>query len=220
MIDIERIELLQKELSLKVVLRDELPTEIKYIAGTDVEYDKMSDAVVGAVVVFDYLTKSLVEVATHAMAAPFPYIPGLFSFREMPPLVEAHKKLTIKPDLIICDGHGIAHPRRFGLASHLGVELNVATIGCGKSRLYGRFEQPGIDRGCSAVLFDERTGEDIGRVLRTQKNVNPLFISIGNKVSIETACKIVLEYCTTYRLPETTRVADHYAREAFIKTQS
>jgi deoxyribonuclease V len=204
----------QRELQSNVLYSDHFTAPLKTVAGVDVEYHKTSDIITGGVVILDYQSKKLIEVATHSMKATFPYIPGLFSFREMPPIVEAFKKLNHKPDIIICDGQGVAHPRRFGLACHLGVTLDIQTIGCGKTRLYGTYDQPASKRGSTSILFAEDNHEEIGKVLRTQDGVNPLFISIGHKISIDTACRIVLEMTTKYRLPETTRLADQYAREA------
>jgi deoxyribonuclease V len=205
---------LQKELSKKVIADDRPGKSIRRIAGTDVEYEKHSDMIVGAIVTLDYETREVVEKVWHKMKATFPYVPGLFSFREMPPLLEAFKKLQEKPDVIICDAQGIAHPRRFGLACHLGITLDIPAIGCAKSRLYGTYQNLGPLRGDRADLWDENTGTVIGKVLRTQDNVNPVFVSIGHNVSLETACQLVLHVTSSYRLPETTRLADACAREA------
>jgi len=207
---------LQEELRSKVVRKDELPAEIKLIAGVDVEYDKESDLIAGAFVLLDFNTLEVVEVATHCMQVTFPYIPGLFSFREMPVLLEAWKKLERRPDVIICDGQGVAHPRRFGLACHMGVLLDVPTLGCGKTRLFGKYEELAAERGAVGPLLAEDNGEHIGNALRTQDGISPVFVSTGHKVSLETATALVLKMCVTYRLPETTRKADHYGREAFI----
>jgi deoxyribonuclease V len=216
-IEIAEAEKLQTELSRKIIMEDRLPSNLRYVAGTDVEYDKETDLIAGAIVIIDYRTVRPIEIATHVMQCTFPYVPGLFSFREMPPLLEAYKKLKQLPELIICDGHGIAHPRRFGLASHLGVELDLPTIGCAKTRLYGNYKEPNEMQGSSSALLDEETHEEIGKVLRTQKKINPVFVSVGHKISLATACNIVLHMTTTFRLPETTRLADQYAAEALQK---
>lgn len=207
---------IQHQLRGQVILSDQLPAEIKLIAGVDVEYDKNSEAIAGAFVLLDYNTLEVVEVATHCMEVTFPYIPGLFSFREMPVLLEAWKKLTKHPDIIICDGQGRAHPRRFGLACHMGLLLDKPTLGCGKTRLFGKYEQPAPERGAVSPLLAEDDGEHIGNALRTQTGINPVFVSAGHKISLETATQLVLKMCTEYRLPETTRKADHYGREAFL----
>lgn len=207
---------LQLELGEKVIQNDLLPAEIKLIAGVDVEYDKESDVIAGAIAIMDYNTLEVLEVASHCMQVSFPYIPGLFSFREMPVLLEAWKKLNLHPDVIICDGQGRAHPRRFGLACHMGVLLDIPTVGCGKSRLFGKYDQLAPDRGAVSPLLAEDNGEHIGNALRTQKAINPVFVSVGHKISLDTATSLVLKMCTEYRLPETTRKADHYGREAFL----
>lgn len=217
MIDIAEAERLQTELSQKIIMEDRLSSNLRYVAGADVEYDKETDLIAGAIVIIDYRTVRPIEIATHVMQSTFPYVPGLFSFREMPPLLEAYKKLKQLPELIICDGHGIAHPRRFGLASHLGIELDIPAIGCAKTRLYGNYKEPNESPGSSSALLDEVTQEEIGKVLRTQKKINPVFVSVGHKISLATACNIVLHITTTFRLPETTRLADQYAAEALQK---
>jgi deoxyribonuclease V len=207
---------MQQELRRRVIVRDDLPQPVRVIAGADVEYDKHSDRIAGAVVLLDAATKAVLEVATHVMMAPFPYVPGLFSFREMPPLLAAYRKLRVQPDVIICDGQGLAHPRRFGLACHLGIELDVPTIGCGKTRLVGRYQDLASERGATAPLVDELTGEVLGVALRTQPAINPLFISVGHRVSLPSATRLVLTMSEAVRLPETTRQADKYAREALL----
>ena len=207
---------IQKKLCQQVVLSDDFPADINIIAGVDVEYDKESDIIAGAIVLMDYNTLDTIEVATHCMQVPFPYIPGLFSFREMPVLLEAYKKLITFPDLIICDGHGWAHPRRFGLACHLGVTLDRPALGCGKTRLFGHFEAPGQERGEVSPLLADDNNEHIGNVLRTQTGINPVFVSAGHKIALTTATGIVLKMASEFRLPETTRKADQYAREALL----
>lgn len=184
-----------------------LPANICTVAGIDVAYEKNSSRLVAAVAMLDAQTLYPIEIATHTDTVSFPYIPGLFSFREMPPVLKVLAKLGHPPDLIICDGHGIAHPRRFGLASHIGIATGIPTIGCGKTRLIGEFEQPDRQRGACSDLTDD--GEVIGRVLRTQDDINPVFVSVGHKISLEYACAWVLKLSTSYRLPETTRSADH-----------
>jgi deoxyribonuclease V len=208
--------IIQETLKQRVIITDHLSAQIKLVAGVDVEYDKDSDTIAGAIVLLDYNTLNVTEIATHCMQVPFPYIPGLFSFREMPVLLEAWTKLTTFPDVIICDGHGIAHPRRFGLACHLGVTLDKPTLGCGKTRFFGHFEQPLNERGGISPLLAEDNEEQIGNVLRTQTGINPVFVSVGHKISLTTASDLVLKVSTAFRLPETTRKADQYAREALL----
>ncbi len=146
------------------------------------------------------------------MKTPFPYIPGLLSFREVPPILKALKKLSRLPDLILVDGHGRAHPRRFGIASHLGLWLKHPTIGIGKSRLCGEFRQPGKRRGSSTDLVHK--GEVIGKVLRTRVGVKPVFVSVGYGLPLEECVSWALAMTSRFRLPEPIRRADHLCRES------
>ena len=198
-------ELLQASLAKQVITHNEF-NSIDTVAGVDVAYHEQSNQVVGAISVLDSNTLELLEAQVSIEKISFPYVPGLFSFRELPPLLNAFEKLTIKPDLIVCDGQGIAHPRRFGLACHLGVALNLPTIGCAKTKLIGDFLPVEQTRGqMSDLLINEGV---VGKVLRTQHNVKPVFVSIGHKISLDTAVDWVLKLSPKYRLPETTRQAD------------
>ena len=204
-IQIHDAELLQASLAKQVITYNEF-NSINTVAGVDVAYHEKSNQVVGAISVLDADTLELLETQVSIEEISFPYVPGLLSFRELPPLLNAFEKLTIKPDLIVCDGHGIAHPRRFGLARHLGVALNLPTIGCAKTRLIGDFLPVEQTRGqMSDLLINE---DVVGKVLRTQHNVKPVFVSIGHKISLDTAVDWVLKLSPKYRLPETTRQAD------------
>jgi deoxyribonuclease V len=204
----------QTALSQQVVKKDSFQ-QVKFIGGADVAYNELEQRMVGAIVVLDADTLEVIEQAYQEMDITFPYVPGLFSFREVPPLVAAYQKLSVKPDLIVCDGHGVAHPKGIGMASHLGIELDIPTIGCAKSRLVGRYDEVGLKRGAvSPLIFDET---EIGRVLRTQDNTNPMYVSIGHKVSLDTACEWVLKLCPHYRQPETTRHADALVRTVMKK---
>ncbi len=200
---------LQDELRGKVIKTDQLTEPVRYVAGVDVAYNDLDLHMVGAIVVLDAYTFEVVDQAMHSMHITFPYMPGLFSFRELPPLLEAWKKLKIKPDLVVCDAHGIAHPQGVGMATHLGVTLDVPTIGCAKKRLIGSYDPTalGSTRGSAQALMIKE--DVVGMVLRTQDNVRPMFVSIGHKVSLETAVSWVLRLCPEYRLPETTRKTDH-----------
>jgi deoxyribonuclease V len=186
--------------------------KIKYVAGVDVAYDEKHEKQFAAVAVLDAITLNLVEYSVVSEDGVFPYVPGLFSFREIPSITEALLNLKTIPDLIVCDGQGIAHPRRFGLASHLGVLFDIPTIGCGKSRLTGIADNPGPNRGDHTPLMDN--GETIGCALRTQSNIKPLYVSIGHRISLQTACEWILKLSPQYRLPETTRQADHIVRRS------
>jgi deoxyribonuclease V len=205
---------LQHELALLIECENRFG-DISLIAGVDVAYIKNSDDLIAAVVVLDASTLEVVEQVVVEDKAVFPYIPGLFSFRELPSLLKAFAKLENTPDLVICDGQGIAHPRRFGLACHLGLVLDVPAIGCGKSRLLGEFEEVADERGARSLLVDE--GDVIGHVLKTQRNIKPVYISVGHRIDIDTASEWVLKLSPKYRLPETTRLSDQlvkrYAKE-------
>jgi deoxyribonuclease V len=188
------------------------PQAITTAAGLDVAYAEDSDRLAAAVVVLDIVTLAVVEQSVVHGTAAFGYVPGLFAFRELPALVEALERLTITPDLLVCDGHGLAHPKRFGLACHLGVLTGLPSIGVGKTRLLGTFDPPGAHRGDASALTDD--GEIVGRVLRTQTSVNPVFVSVGHRIDLDAACRHVLALSPRYRLPETTRLADQLARRA------
>ncbi|WP_267269557.1 deoxyribonuclease V [Pseudomonas protegens] len=203
---------LQIKLSKQVVKKDRLGV-VNRIAGIDVAYYKNNDTLIASIAIVDAQSLEIIESHAWAGVASYPYVPGLFSFRELPSIVRLLSTITHRPDLIICDGQGIAHPRRFGLASHLGVLYDIPTIGCGKSRFIGEYAPPLNERGCQSGLFDG--DELIGAVLRTQKNVKPVFVSIGHRVSLETACHWVLNVTRHYRLPETTRLADRYGRQFY-----
>ena len=169
---------------------------------------------IGCVVMYRF-PEMLETVRAYAIVPlEFPYIPGLLSFREMPALLAALKKLKELPDVLFCDGHGYAHPRRFGLACHLGVLLDRVTIGCAKSMLIGKHGAIGEKGGSWAELVDERSGgERIGAAVRTRDGVRPVYVSQGNRVSLETAIRLTLEVSDGYRIPKPTRDADHFASE-------
>lgn len=200
---------LQNSLIEKIIKEDQLSQTIRYVAGVDVAYHDASDKMIGAIVILDSESYEVVEETSHEMKITFPYVPGLFSFREIPPLIEAFNKLTIKPDLIVCDAQGIAHPKGIGMATHLGIELNVPTIGCAKKKLVGSYDKNllGLKRGNTQDLIYNNCL--VGKALRTQDNTNPMYVSIGHKISLETAIYWILKLTPNYRLPETTRQADH-----------
>lgn len=215
-LSVEEALVLQCELATKVVIEDRLSNSIKRIAGVDVAYNEQDERLFAAVVVLDAETLEAVEISSIVDVARFPYIPGLFSFRELPPIAKALENLACIPDLIVCDGQGIAHPRRFGLACHLGVLYDLPTIGCSKTRLLGDSEIPGQYRGDVASLMDN--SERIGHVLRTQDRVKPVYVSVGHRISLKTACYWILKLAPLYRLPETTRLADRTVRNLLRTT--
>jgi deoxyribonuclease V len=196
---------IQEELRAAVVERDALPRRLRTIAGADVSYDRGSPVLFAAVVVLDAGTLEPVESVAARGVTRFPYVPGYLSFRELPILAEAFAKLVTKPDLVFCDGHGRAHPRRCGFASHLGVQLGVPTIGCAKTRLVGQHRAPGPARGAHAALRDG--DETIGDVVRTRAGAAPIYVSIGHRVSLPTARRLVLRFSPRFRVPEPIRAA-------------
>jgi deoxyribonuclease V len=187
----------------------------RYIAGVDISVDRERGMGRGAVVVLSYPGLEVAEVQTVEDRIDFPYVPGLLSFREAPITLAACEKLEITPDLILVDGQGVAHPRRLGLASHLGLFLDTPTIGCAKSRLCGRHFEPAREAGSHAELVDKE--EVIGAVLRTKDEVNPIYVSIGHRVDLEGAIHWAMQCCQGYRLPEPTRLA-HLAAGGNLKT--
>jgi len=200
---------LQESLAPSVVRAPQPGFAPRTAAGLDVAYATDSDTVAAAVVTVSLATGAVLESATAVGTADFPYVPGLFAFRELPTLLMAFARLTTAPDLLIADGHGIAHPRRFGLACHLGIETGLPTIGVAKTPL-GHYDAPGSERGATSDLVD--AGERVGIALRTQRGVKPIFVSIGHLVDLPTACEHVLSLSKRFRLPETTRQADQLCR--------
>ncbi|MET0049840.1 MAG: deoxyribonuclease V [Candidatus Thiodiazotropha sp.] len=199
---------LQERLRSAVITTDDFD-ELHCVAGTDVGFEQSGRITRAAVAVLDYPALKLTEQAIAQRPTRFPYIPGLLSFREIPALLDALEQLRQPPDLLLCDGQGIAHPRRFGLACHLGVITGLATIGVAKSRLIGHHEPLGEVKGRWVPLWDG--DERIGAVVRTRTGVQPLYVSVGHRVSLETAVDIVLACTGRYRLPETTRAAHRLA---------
>ncbi|WP_433477954.1 endonuclease V [Spirillospora sp. CA-142024] len=197
------------------------PAAPRTVAGLDVSYagggGGTGDRLAAAAVVLDGTTLEVLEESVAVGTAEFPYVPGLFAFRELPTLLDALRALKTTPDLLVCDGFGIAHPRRFGLACHLGVLTGLPAIGVGKTAFVGTYEQPGPRRGDTSPLLDG--GEVVGRVLRTREGVKPVFVSVGHRTDLGTACRNVLALAPEYRLPETTRRADRLSRDA-LEAQS
>jgi deoxyribonuclease V len=199
---------LQLQLVRKVVTENQLAS-VRYVAGADIAMEKDSDMGYAGVLVMTYPELNVVEQRYVEVKLSFPYIPGLLAFREAPVLLEAFSQVKHEPDLILVDGQGLAHPRRFGIASHLGLLLNKPTIGCAKSRLFGRHEEPESKKGSFADLLDKE-GNVIGAVLRTRERTHPIYVSIGHKVDLPTAIRYTLGCCRGYRIPEPTRQADIY----------
>jgi deoxyribonuclease V len=202
--DMSPVEAIKLQNRLRdMVSAEDGPDEIQYVAGLDVSIKENRG--IGAAVILDYPDLQPVETAIAKKDIAFPYVPGLLSFREAPVLIAALKKLSLTPDLVLVDGQGIAHPRRLGIAAHLGVLTGLPTIGCGKTRLYGKYEGPGPRRGDYSWLY--AGSEIIGAVVRTKERTNPIFISVGNNISLDRAIRYILLCTTTYRLPEPIRIA-------------
>ncbi|AXG81342.1 endonuclease V [Streptomyces paludis] len=183
------------------------------VTGVDVAYDDERDMVAAAAVVLDAATLAVVEEATAVGRVAFPYIPGLLAFRELPTVLAALAALRSDPGLVVCDGYGLAHPRRFGLAAHLGVVTGLPALGVAKNPFTFSYEPPGARRGDSSPLLAEN-GEEVGRALRTREGVKPVFVSVGHRVDLATACAHTLRLARDYRLPESTRRADALCRRA------
>lgn len=180
---------------------------VRYVAGADVS--TQGERAFATVVVLELAGLSVVEVQGFEAGLEFPYVPGLLSFREIPSVAGALEKIETPVDALILDAHGLAHPRRMGLASHLGLFLDVPTVGCAKSRLVGSHEEPGVEKGSATDLVHR--GEVVGRVVRTRERVSPVYVSVGDGLDLESAVGLVLACCTRYRLPETTRRAHEAA---------
>jgi deoxyribonuclease V len=199
---------LQTRMAVKVVERWERAA-VRTIAGCDVHFPAKRVAR-GAVVVMSYPKLELLEQSCGDVDCRFPYVPGLLSFRELPALLPLLSKLRTVPDVVLCDGHGVAHPRGFGLASHLGLLLDTPTIGCAKSRLIGSHTDPGSTKG-SAVPLRRDQGDVIGAVVRTRASTKPVYVSVGHLVTVAKAVAIVLSCCPRYRIPEPLRAAHRLA---------
>ena len=199
----------QRSLAQKVTVRDEFRA-IRTVCGIDVHY-RIEGKAKAACVVMSYPGLEHIETVSGRTDACFGYVPGLFSFREIPPLIPALEALKSSPDLFICDGHGLAHPRRFGLACHLGVLIDRPVIGCAKSRLIGSFKDPEDRRGSFEYLYHNE--EVIGAVLRTQENKKPVFVSVGHMITLKSAVEIVLECTVNDRVPEPVLRAHRKARK-------
>lgn len=200
---------LQERLRSRVRL-EPLPPGVRYVAAADVTDLGASGDVAAAVVLWDLRTGAAVEERSAVRRSAFPYVPGYLSFREGPAVLAALRRLRRPPDVVLLDGHGIAHPRRFGIASHVGVLLDVPTVGCAKRRLVGEAAEPGPRRGDAAPLTLE--GETVGAVLRTREGVKPVFVSPGHRADLPTSVRLVLSLCSRYRLPDPARRAHGLTR--------
>ena len=200
----------QERLRERVILADQFGP-IRYVAGADLAFDPATDAAVAGVIVYRFPELIEVERRRARRKLRFPYVPGLLSFREGPALLAAFARLRTEPDLILIDGHGRAHPRLFGIASHLGVLLDKPAIGCAKSLLVGEHREPGRKAGSTASLWFK--GERVGEVLRTRDGVKPIYVTAGHRVALDSAVEFVKQCCDGFRIPQPTREADHYVRD-------
>ncbi|RDI98238.1 deoxyribonuclease V [Dyella solisilvae] len=206
--DVARARALQVELAAQVRLVDEHPP-LPYVAGVDVGFEEDGAVTRAAAVLLDAQTMEPQAEVIARLPTRMPYIPGLLSFRELPAVLQALEQLPRTPDLVFVDGHGVAHPRGLGIAAHLGVVTGLPAIGVAKSILVGTHDAVGTRRGDRVPLMHQ--GRTIGWVLRSKDRIRPLIVSPGHRVSMETAPALVLAYCTRYRLPEPTRLADRLA---------
>lgn len=196
---------IQYDLAGRILLEGAGHPKLEKIAGADISYSKNDDLFFAGVVVLDAATLEIIEESNCVDRVSFSYIPGLLSFREAPVLLKAFEKIRSKPDVVMFDGQGIAHPRRLGLASHMGLFLDMPTLGCAKKKLVGEFEEPGAKRGSYSELVHR--GERVGTVLRTKDKVKPVFISPGHRMGFARAVEVALGCCNGYRVPEPTRQA-------------
>ncbi|MET7989639.1 endonuclease V [Amycolatopsis sp. NPDC005232] len=201
----------QDALRGRVDLTDACPAPAT-VTGLDVAYDPAGTRIAAAAVTLALDDLRVVEERVITGRVTFPYEPGLFAFRELPPLLDAIAALTHPPEVFACDGHGLAHPRRFGLACHLGVLTGIPAFGVGKTRLVGTHAEPGPEPGDTAPLLDG--DEQLGAVVRTGPGVKPVYVSAGHLISLDHACRLTFALTPRYRLPETTRAADHLCRAA------
>ncbi|MFJ2237082.1 endonuclease V [Streptomyces sp. NPDC087859] len=209
----EQARAVQDELRTQVVLDEPGPPPgTGHVTGVDVAYDDERDVVAAAAVVLDSATLEVVAEATAVGRISFPYVPGLLAFREIPTVMAALDALPCPPGLVVCDGYGLAHPRRFGLASHLGILTGLPTIGVAKNPFTFIYDDPDTPRGSASPLLAGT--EEVGRALRTRESVKPVFVSVGHRVTLDNACAHTLALTPRYRLPETTRRADSLCRTA------
>ncbi len=199
---------IQQRLRDQVILSDQM-TEVEYVAGVDVGFEAAGKITRAAVAVLTFPALSLCESAISRTPTRFPYVPGLLSFREAPAIIEALEKLDHLPQLILCDGQGIAHPRRLGIASHIGVVTGIPAIGVAKTRLTGEHGDLPAKKGNHVHLIDR--GEIVGALLRSRTGVKPVYVSAGHKICLKTAIGFVMQCLTRYRLPETSRWAHRLA---------
>lgn len=200
----------QKLAPMRRAVAPEIPMQL--IAGVDAAYSRDGRFCIAGVILWSLPAREIMEQHLAVLPLRFPYIPGLLTFREGPAIIAALRKLRHRPDALICDGQGISHPRRCGIATHIGILIDLPTIGCAKSRLLGTYHDPGPRRGDRSPLTDKE--EVVGAAVRTRDNVKPVLVSVGHNIDLATAEYLILSCCTGYRLPEPTRLADHLVAAA------
>jgi deoxyribonuclease V len=205
---------LQKQLRTKVQLTP-LQKEVTTIGGADISFNKYSETVYAGIVVLSYPALQVIHKAAVITTVAFPYIPGLLAFREVPALAQAWNSLAVKPDVLVLDGHGIAHPRRMGIATHFVIIAGIPTIGCAKSLLTGKYSDLGVNAFDTAPLISKN--EIIGTVLRTKQKINPVFVSPGNLITMEESVQLIKNCVVKYRIPTPTRLAHNYVNEVRVK---
>ncbi|MNS39826.1 Endonuclease V [compost metagenome] len=211
----EAVEL-QKQLRSQIDLSP-YEGDIKYIGGADISFNRFETTVYAGIVVLSYPEMQVVSRVAVVEEATFPYISGLLAFREVPALLKAWQQLDLKPDVLVLDGQGIAHPRRLGIATHFGLVAGVPTLGCGKSRLTGTFEEPANEPLSQSSLWHQ--GEQIGVVLRTKRNCKPVFVSPGHHISMEQSVQLISKSLRGYRIPEPTRKAHLWVNEVRLQAK-
>lgn len=213
--------------SQAILIQDQLRTQLRFeplrrpvklIAGADISFNRFSDTVFAAFIVLDAQTMKPVAQASAVAEVHFPYIPGLLSFREIPALLAAWSKLRVRPDVVIFDGQGTAHPRRVGIAAHMGLLIDLPSIGCGKTKLIGEFSPLSQEAGAISPLIHR--GEKIGAAFRTKAKTNPVFISPGHRITLEDSLKIVRNCVRGYRIPEPTRLAHILVNQLRVEANS
>lgn len=202
---------IQRELATRIVRRGR-PVSPTLFAGVDLAFTRDGDQCIAGVVVWDPRSDSIVEQRVLRRSVRFPYVPGLLSFREAPAIIAVLRRLRSTPDVFLFDGHGFAHPRRFGLACHVGLLIDRPSVGCAKSLLVGSYDMPPTSAGSMTLLTHH--GQPIGRVVRTRDLVKPIFVSVGHRISLDVACRVTMAACRGFRLPEPTRLADKLVARA------
>jgi deoxyribonuclease V len=206
---------IQEALRSRIILKKTF-LRVEAIGGGDAAYSKNGDLLLGAMVVLSFPNLEILDMATAHGTIPFPYISSLLSFREGPILIKTFQRLKIKPDVMIFDGQGIAHPRGMGLASHMGLWCDLPSIGCAKTPLLDEFSSPGLSKG--SYEWIQRAGQKVGAVLRTKESVRPLFVSPGHRIDLLTSIQLILESCRGFRIPEPLRKAHQLSRKMLHST--